>query len=160
MSEADEMAAFAEERLGEDEAAAEAASSGHPNPESRDGTWQVVGDRHIRYDNGCGETVTAVDVTGGPCMWHEQIRVAHDRDGTVAAHIALHDPARILAGVAAKRAVLSEWAAFSGILEGQALRGEPADKVMAFQVRVLEGVIRKLVAEWAGHPGYKESWKA
>jgi len=53
-----------------------------------------------------------------------------------------------------------EWAAFSGILEGQAMRGEPVDKVMAIQVRALEGVLRKMVAEWAGHPGYKAKWKA
>lgn len=65
----------------------------------------------------------------------------------------------MLAAVEAKRAVLNEWAAFSGILEGQALRGEPVDKVLAFQVRVLEGVIRKLCAEWSGHPGYKAGWK-
>jgi hypothetical protein len=158
VSEYDDMAAFMEERLDEEEAAAEAASSGHPNPESRGGTWQVVGDRHIRYDNGCGETVTAVDVTGGPCMWHEQVWVKNDSGHAVSAHIARHDPARVLAGVKAKRAVLSEWAALSGLLEGQAMRGQPVDKVMAFQVRVLEGVIRKLCAEWAGHPGCKPEW--
>lgn len=43
---------FLNARLDEDEAAAEAASSGHPSPESRDGNWQVVGRRNVRYDNG------------------------------------------------------------------------------------------------------------
>lgn len=68
-------------------------------------------------------------------------------------------PRRILAVVEAKRAVLSEWAAFSGLVEGQVRRGEPVDKVMLFKVRVIEGTMRKLCTEWAVHPGYKAEWK-
>lgn len=67
MSEIDDMAEFMEERLNEDEAAAEAASSGHPNPESRGGTWQVVGDRHIRY--GLPEGMDAVSETDEIAAW-------------------------------------------------------------------------------------------
>lgn len=140
MSEIDDMAEFMEERLNEEAAEAE----GPPG-------WKLEHWTAVKYtDNESGRN-WRVDAEPR-CV----VDAVAEED---ALFIARHDPDRVLAGVAAKRAVLSEWAAFSGILEGQAMRGEPADKVMAFQVRVLEGVIRKLCAEWAGHPGYKAEWK-
>ena len=122
VSDIDEMAEFMEERVNEDESAAEAL------------------DVAARLPGKVPDFFGA----GGPAA-----EAFWERFG----------PLRVLAGVEAKRLVLSEWAALSGLLEGQAMRGEPVDKVMAFQVRVLEGTMRKLCTEWKAHPGYKGSWK-
>jgi hypothetical protein len=151
VSEIDDMAEFMEERLNEDEAAAEAASSGHPNPESRGGTWQVVGDRRIRYNNGCGETVTAVDVTGGPCMWHEQIRVTNDLDHAVSGHVARYDPNRARREVAAKRArlaLMTEAHAEMGRLLADQHAGD-VDRAMAIgRARGATVAVKHDVAAW------------
>lgn len=92
-----------EAQLADDEAAAKAASSEHLCPDARAGQWQHVGIRHVRYDNGAGETMHAVDVTGGPGLWYEQIWVKGDPDSAVTIHIARQDPASTLRRVKATR---------------------------------------------------------
>lgn len=140
MSEIDDMAAFMEERLNEEAAGAE----GPPG-------WNLERWTAVKYADEESGRNWRVDAEPR-CV----VDAVAEED---ALFIACHDPARVLAGVEAKRAVLSEWAAFSGILEGQAMRGQPADTVMAFQVRVIEGIMRKLCTEWAAHPGYRPAWK-
>lgn len=135
--------------LDEDEAVAKACGEDHICPDARSGRWQVVGDRHVRYDNGAGEILRSVDVTGRSCMWYEQIRVAGDPDGHVAAHIARHDPARVLAVTAAIRAIIAE-------SEGEG-RGwdecEPAYYAgVQFAVLALAEALTAATASPAGHP--------
>ena len=129
-----DLIAFWTARLDEIEAAARAAGEDHPAPEARSGHWQDVGDRHVRYDNGAGEILRSVDVTGGPCLWYEQIRVAGDPDGAVAAHIARHDPARVLREVNAMRAILRRYT-----------DGDDA----------LWVAVQELTSIWSDHPDYR-----
>ncbi|MEU8199532.1 DUF6221 family protein [Microbispora amethystogenes] len=88
----------------------EAAALAWPEDERR---WKVVGDRRLTYKSGSWENVTAVDVSGMPCLWWERIYVKADRDG-LSEHLALHDPARVLADIASKRAMLDEHPAAEG----------------------------------------------
>ena len=77
------------------------------------------------------------------CLW----------DAT-ADHIARHDPARVLADVAAKRAIVDGhkmlvWA-----------RGDDeAPFTLKDREYMLRCVLKRLAAVWAGHPDYDERWK-
>lgn len=146
MSDIDDIAAFMEERLNEREETA------HWSGPARV-AWLTFRDDEGRM------LYTTVAADGGSevpdAPWCAD---GHELPEPASARV-VFDPELVLAGVEAQRSVLHEWAALSGVLEGAAMRGAPLDKVMAFQVRVLEGVIRKLCAEWAAHPGYKAEWK-
>lgn len=96
-----DIVGFLAARLDEDQASAEAW-------DEAERTWQQVGARNLRYDNGSGERVQSIDTGGGQGLLNEQIWVKRDYDGERTAHIARHDPARVLAEVAAKRAILAE----------------------------------------------------
>lgn len=142
-------AEFVRARLDEVEARALAASAGHPCEVARGGHWQLVGTRHLTYDNGRGEDVRVVDVTGGPCMWYEQIKVRNDIRGEVAAHIAANDPAFVLAWVKAMRRVL---------LESQMLG---VDSTYAGTERetgyhlAMNATVKLLASIWSGHPDFE-----
>jgi Family of unknown function (DUF6221) len=145
-----ELAEFFKGRLAEDEATAKKASSGHPAPESRAGRWQFVGNRALRYDNGAGETVAAVDTTGATCMWYEQIRVTGDPDHGVTAHIIRWDPARVLREVEAGRQLLARWH------EHDARRSDNAeDEARAW---LLVGLLADRATVYSDHPDYKAEW--
>lgn len=62
-------------------------------------------------------------------------------------HIARHDPAAVLADVAAKRAVLDLCA-----------RAEIGDSGEMAQVYLAEEVISRLASAYRNRPGFKESW--
>jgi len=94
-----DLVAFLNARLDEDEEMARRWST----DEHR---WQHVGRRCLTYDNGYREEVAAIDVSNQPALWWERIYIKRDIDG-LAAHIARHDPARVLADVQAKRAILA-----------------------------------------------------
>ena len=63
-------------------------------------TWERAGRRRLTFDNGRGESYEAVR-----CGDWDRILVARD-EGAIASHVAMHDPAHILADLAAKRAIL------------------------------------------------------
>jgi len=168
----DELAAFLAARLDEDEAAAKAAGEDHVCPDARGGHWQDVGDRHVRYGNGSGETLRSVDVTGGPCLWYEQIKVRGDMDGHVAAHIARHDPARALREVAAKRKRLALYLNAEEALAAALKNAPPEDPAVAHsyvrerisanqasgRFTALEMSVRLDASVWSGHPDYRKEW--
>jgi hypothetical protein len=70
----------------------------------------------------------------------------HDYDD--AAHIARHDPARVLRDVAAKRRLLKECAWTANC-------GKPDSAVVGLAVIVM----RQLAAPYSGHPRYREEWR-
>lgn len=66
-------------------------------------------------------------------------------------HIALHDPARVLREVEAKRALIDDCESYHGEPFGQA----GAAVTDGLSVRVLQF----LALPYAGRPGYREEWK-
>jgi hypothetical protein len=148
----DELIAFLAARLDEDEAAAKAWAS---PPWREDAThWQVVGQREPRYDNGRGETLTVIDVSGRPVDFAEAIQVRWDSNGERAEHIARHDPARVLADVAADRALLT--ALSEAAKADLGITGEPYD---AGWCEALELAVKIRAARFADHPDYRQEWK-
>jgi hypothetical protein len=138
----DDLAAFIEARLDEDEAAAMAWKV--PSWGEDASEWKAVGARLVRYDNGCTEGFTAIDVSGRPAMFAEAIQVRWDTNGERVAHITRHDPARVLREVAAKRAIL------------------PAHGRDNFGCQSCQGdqrcPIPFLAAIWSDHPDYRAEW--
>lgn len=110
----DELIAFLNERLAEDERLAIAARD---EPET--GWW-----------------------------WSEDAESAPER------HIARHDPARVLADVAAKRAIVEAY-------EGAELeRGDdPNDETRIADATTLRWVVCVLASAYAQHPDYREEWR-
>jgi hypothetical protein len=115
-----DIEAFLTARLDEDEAIARAASAG---------PWSVGGGGYEGDNDGCIEGAAGQDL----------IRVAGDPGGyeavlsiSDAEHIVRWNPVRVLAEIAAKRAILEIHA--------------PHDS-------------RILAAVWAGHPDYRQEWK-
>lgn len=81
------------------------------------------------------------------------VEVAHD-GAFNAEHIARHDPTRVLAEVAAKRAVLAlHWIAVdqTNAVDGLATCNECVEYAPCDTLRILASV-------YAGHPGYDWSW--
>jgi hypothetical protein len=142
-------------RLDEDEAAARASTPGpwryNPQKEwhtdldalraARAGLPQAGGEEFV----GAGPITATVGVAAtGPAD--------HPQSIADAAHIARHDPARVLAEVAAKRLIL-EYAPpkAHGTFDDGWRRGQ-----MAFHAHTL----RLLALPYAGHPDWREEWKS
>lgn len=120
----DELIAFLNARLDEDEAAAKAA-------------WRGDGWRH--------ENMPDEVWTGRSAPGHTPIPIAKAWDQPTAEHIARHDPARVLADVAAKRAVI---AACAHNLEYE-----------DYGYTLAERVLRALALPYAEHEDYKPHWR-
>lgn len=114
-------------------------------------TWQQVGHRHLTYDNGAGENVAAIDVTNAPCLWWERIYVKRDINN-LAEHLVRHDPATVLADIAAKRAIIELYNTAKAAAEAS------TDTVLAgaakLNLRAYEKALRALAAVYAKHPDY------
>lgn len=79
-----------------------------------------------------------------------------------AAHVARHDPARVLADVAAKRAILDMWEDPEEAREpgSNGQEGRDADEIEA-DVAVayaITDIVAAFAAVYAGHPDYREEW--
>lgn len=133
----DDLVAFLNARLDEDERVALFALCGYPEgcPEVMQ-PWK----RSARWQAGDGR-VTVEYVDGPPAMIAPKrpvlVHVARRHDTVTAQHIARHEPARVLADVAAKRQiielVLGAYAGYS--------------------------VLTRLALPFAEHPDYREDWK-
>lgn len=73
-------------------------------------------------------------------------------EGDVAVHIARHDPARVLAEVNAKRAILEEHAP---VVDG----AQSGWKWHAGSEAVSGQIVRLLGLPYADHPDYREEWR-
>lgn len=130
----DDLVQFLRARYDEDEAAALSWPEGQ-----RD--WETSGGRQLSYASGVGEQVSAISVSG-PLGW-ERIYVKRDVDG-IAEHIARQSPARVLADVGAKRAIIRQWEYW----EAAGSKSGPWAKAC-----------RLLALPYADHPDYREEWR-
>jgi hypothetical protein len=141
----DDLIAFLRDRLSEDEQAARIIEPGGGHQPVRwtakpasSGTWT-----HL---------VAEVRFADDPPEIHEDYVVALVRDDRAEwAHIARHDPARVLAEVAAKRQIINRYTAQTAIQYENSIEEDRA--------WVLESVIRLLALPHASHPAYRESWR-
>jgi hypothetical protein len=129
-----DLVEFLRARLDRDEQMARACS-GSP--------WQATPAGTVGTDPGPGDPGA-----GEPAF------VATAENGAYAEHIARHDPARVLAEVAARRRILDEYEKQSWIL-GQ---GHRTPELEAAQ-EVRERVLRLLALPHASHPAYQEEWR-
>ncbi|HEX8005693.1 MAG TPA: DUF6221 family protein, partial [Trebonia sp.] len=138
----DELIAFVRARLGEDEAAAAAAS---------DGPWTAwrgqpgLGLRQLEY---------AVTLPGQNSGSFASIATASWMD---AEHIARHDPARVLREVEAKRAILAQIAPWMDSAEDDHWYERGVGEQPPYEGSVL--LMKLLAAVWGGHPDYRSEWK-
>jgi Family of unknown function (DUF6221) len=150
----DDLTAFLAARLDEDEAAARAAiGTPYPVPPGLGhGVWAAgdpstgIQDKAAIY----GDGMTIYDEGG-----HTTAQ---------AAHIARHDPARVLLEVAAKRAILDlhyPGAAPHGAPEGMEIcAGEESDgDTWEMATRWPCPTVQALAAIYSGHPDYRQEWK-
>lgn len=96
------------------------------------------------------------------CMWPPEFHTPYERDKhwrgltvegpELAAHIAEHDPARVLAEIDAKRGILGDLA--------EEIRWG-ARKGLDYQdgVNACERTLKRLALPYADRPGYQESWR-
>lgn len=151
----DGLAEFLAARLDELEAAAKAWQS---PPWVEDAThWKPVGRREPRYDNGRSETFQVIDVSGRDLNWAEAIQVRWDSNGERVVHIALNDPAAVLADTAADRALLARYADCVAILEDSDpdLYAVESDLVREYESIVLP----HRAVRFASHPDYSQDWR-
>jgi hypothetical protein len=139
---------FIAARLEEDEATARAACwDGHDDSlaaqwdcgEEKGGRYWWVGDQ---WDDGVVKTSGDAGAPAGQ-----------------AAHIARHDPARVLREVAAKREMLAH--AERSLADVDKLEGMGVQPAEVFTIRApAEWMLSILAAPYEGHPDYRKEWAA
>ncbi|MFI6485189.1 DUF6221 family protein [Nonomuraea sp. NPDC050663] len=139
-----ELVEFMKVRLDEEERAALAW------PEDQR-TWKAVGGKStIRYSNGRSENFRVIDVAGDGFLGWDRIMVARDLGGLVE-HIAVHDPARVLREVAAKRKLLADYEHTVRLRDEAAARVEDVEEgPMTRDFMVWENAVREvaLLERW------------
>ena len=145
-----DLLAFLNARLDEDEAAAEAAARKRKPP------WRAE-----VYAGGLAGSINNSPEGASPAR-HDRGHVAEAISGTVAPHIARHDPARVLREVAAKRAVIATVFAYEAKIDGEWACCHSADEIAAGscpETRLDDiTALRELAAIWVGHPDYRDEW--
>jgi hypothetical protein len=157
-----DLVAFVRACLDEDERVARAAI----RPERIDG-WA---NPPLPADSGHWVVKSEVSEIDDPDDWYaiedEQSReiVVYNEsrpDSDQAAHIARHDPARVLAEVAAKRKLLL---AYNSAVIDEGLFHRQTDSVAYHQavarVSAWTYVVQQLAQPYAGRPGWREEWRA
>lgn len=79
-----------------------------------------------------------------------------------AAHIARHDPARVLRDVAAKRAIVDDLRRYEGAIRQESATARPGDPIPAnlYAARdALLAAVQHLASAYDDRPGYDESWR-
>lgn len=128
------IVAFLRARLDEREAAARDTLGTHVADSRK--VWEYDGDRTVSY----GNVVVAQDPANG-----------YPRNGK---HIALNDPAYVLADIAAKRDMVNR---YFGALFTQ--RCHPEDEGNNGYVVALSQVLQLLAALFADHPDFRPEWR-
>lgn len=135
---------FIEDRLAEDEAVAK--SMGVEGA----GRWWV-GQRFDGSLDPDGSTVF-VDVRRSDGLGYIHLGTPGMLAGPTATHIARHDPARVLAEVAAKRLLLQE-------IELITIRDADGNMDDAFLNRPAGRLLRAMASAHADHPDYDPAWR-
>ncbi len=170
MSDATEITAFIEAQYAADEAAALTASGGTVIGGIGHWTPSPGGDEWEAYESAAGDEELLValrpglprppDVMGG--MWGAVVSRNADGDGwspmPAFEHMARWDPARVLAEIEAKRAILREHASSEG---DNPVCGRCAFHRAAARCRPVPFpclTVRLLAAPYAGRPGWHGAW--
>ncbi|WP_052509102.1 DUF6221 family protein [Kitasatospora griseola] len=145
-----DLVAFLRERLDEDYKLAFEAGDGGPDH------WTFNPELPWNGDNGPREAV--VRFNGSALSYVAAVDPVHGRYGTWnARHIARHDPARVLAEVAAKRRILAR---YTSAVEDSAEGADGYYDENRFEdARQLVPVLRLLTLPYADHPDYREEWR-
>jgi len=134
----EDLVQFLRDRLDEDEATARAAASAE-----RADTWTAIPDSYGGVLDGTGSRSLVVGY--GDVM----------APGT-AAHIARHDPARVLAEVEAKRRIIDDVVpqidGMEDRIDSEWGAGDPTERESAT-------LFRLLALPYADHPDYREEWR-
>jgi hypothetical protein len=141
---------FLTARLDEDEATANRAINPVPRQPTDSRNWSV--EEFVPSEEGAVPAVTWVSD-------QEEMGVAQVNGDAKAVHIARHDPARVLADVAAKRAII-EWHAVRRTARDARDPEEQAtvDICWCGYDRPC-ATLRHLAAPYADHPGYDPTWR-
>lgn len=163
----DDLVRWLTVQLDEDERIARAAghlsgslSSGVPDVGRR---WRVSGSHADDGGTYWSVTTASPDLDRVPVV--EMVGSGMSGGGAhtaeVAAHIAAHDPARVLREIEAKRRTLAEYEDAVEEME-RAKRDFDQDAYQAARVTrtVLGRSVRRDAAVYEGHPGYREEWRA
>lgn len=153
-----ELADFLLARFAEEEATARETA------EKWGRDWRYREDWSTGVIAGTGEETRSM--TRANAIGRNGLAVAHSSqawDACMARHVATFDPARVLADIAAKRAIVNAWA---GAAEAVALTGgeEPdPDDAQAVYLNGLADGLRtaclRLALPYAGHEDYREEWR-
>jgi Family of unknown function (DUF6221) len=126
----DDLVAFLAARLDEDEAVANAAQAPAP--------WKAAVHE--------SDTWIVTDATGEPLIYDEGTPSLEE-----SAHIARHDPARVLREVWAKRKIIE-------VYEAAAALNDPATD-HSIGMATLRMVLRSYAIVWSDHPDCRPEWK-
>ncbi|MEU3851750.1 DUF6221 family protein [Streptomyces sp. NPDC029554] len=142
----DELVRWLGEQLDEDERIARAVRvphDWHQGPGDDDPEW--VGDEMV-------------------LMWPPEFHTPYEQDkhwrgltvegSELAAHIARHDPARVLRENDAKRAVVER---YERAMENS--RAHPDDLASAGALLALHGVVKLIALPYADRPGFRDEWR-
>lgn len=172
-----DIVAFIEARLAEDELWALEASR-------RDESAPVAGGAHWQWETNHDQVLTIDPLTTTYIGDHAEgeyvslrsveefptsvgslpqfaISVAHEVPVCVGGHIARHDPARVLAEIAAKRAIVADYQivrannAIEKANDGDEVRAAARDLI----AKSLRMVLRRLASVWSAHPDYDPAWR-
>ncbi|MFF1297944.1 MULTISPECIES: DUF6221 family protein [unclassified Streptomyces] len=127
----DDLVQWLRAQLDEDERIARHAAAG---------PWA----RHVGY------------ISGGP---EHRVRVAQQAQAWNADHIVSHDPARVLAGIDAKRQLLDEFTQTGSQPDTPEWRASPNWKGEFGYLQGLARAVHILASAYADRPGYREDWR-
>lgn len=151
---------FLEARIAEDEAVAKAAQQGrwymaqNPDYGFDEGIWVETSDVHeivCMRDAGWSILTNDVIVTG-----EQVVPLGPSKDWQDGPHIARHDPSRVLAECAAKRAIIRSYR--SCIAAEDTTKDFGPRLVTSGMVKGLEVAIKLLASVYASHPDYEQGW--
>lgn len=146
----DDLVTFLTARLDEDEAVAKAASKWHESPWRTNAVTNEPAALAVRsYDDG---------VVASPVL------------DVAAAHIARHDPARVLREVEAKRRIVEDWKRwraeevaakqdYVAWIDERAPREAPRRILDPALGAGLEYALRTLAVVYSDHPDYRDEWR-
>ncbi|MFD5564515.1 DUF6221 family protein [Kitasatospora griseola] len=141
-----DLVAFLRARLDEDEQTAREAHAIDPAPWYEDVEYD---DRTNQRDGRYGSGLVRAD--DNVALWDRKQSSTLSMTAPTAVHVARHDPARVLAEVAAKRRILDDLAAAQGLEEKDPWEAE--DRLGA-----LERAVSFLALPYADHPDYRPEW--
>ena len=148
-----ELVAFLEARLAEDEAVARAATDGGYGWRLTDlpGANEVWADRDASGHDAFMVATTCTTLNPNPA----------ERGYRDAAHVARHDPARVLREVTAKRATLARCAAIIADVENDHSTSQSPDYYNGEANRADDArdTLHEMAAVFEDHPDFQEQWR-